>query len=118
MDQLGGILTAVLTVTTIIGTAFAGLQRANVQNLRESNKDLRDARDDLEKERDKLKVTVDQQASDIAALGRVVTGEVHLVALGDRLDEHHAEARDYWHRDEQISARTLKAIERLAGGTP
>lgn len=118
MDQLGSILTAVLTITTIIAGGLAGTQLAVVKNLRESNQDLRNARDDLEKERDKLKVLSGQQASDLAALGRVITGEAHLTALGDQLDQHHAEAKDYWKQDAATSSEMLSALKRLSGGAP
>lgn len=118
MDQLASTLTAVLTITTVIGLAFSGLQVGNAKNLRDANKDLRDARDDLEKERDRLKALSAQQASDLVALGRVITAEAHLTALGDRLDEHHEEAKHYWQADAHISQEILDALRRLSAGGP
>lgn len=114
--DFSGLLTTVFTVTTIIAAAFAGLQRSVVQSLREANKDLRDRDADREKTEIADKAKIASLESDIAALSRVVTGEVHLTALGDKLDEQHVEARQHWAQDLQLSRETLAAIKKLSGG--
>ena len=70
-----------------------------------STKTLRDSRDDQEKRIKFLedqavrdKDTISTQAGQIDALGKVVTGEVHLVAIIDLLTEHHTEAVRNWAR--------------------
>ena len=40
--------------------------------------------------------------NDLAALSRIVTGEAHWVAIGEKLDEHHEEAVRYWREAKQI----------------
>lgn len=89
-------LAAVFPVLTLIASAGCVL-------LFVSTKTLRDSRDDQEKRIKFLEdksarddETIAGQAGQIDALGKVVTGEAHLVAIGDLLSEHHAEAKNAW----------------------
>ena len=68
-----------------------------------STKTLRDSRDDQEKRiafleaksaRDDKEIA--NQAGEINALQKVVTGEVHLVAIADLLEHHHNQAVVMW----------------------
>ena len=68
-----------------------------------STKTLRDSRDDQEKRIAFLEAkskrddeTIAGQSVQIDALGKVVTGEAHLVAIFDLITEHHDEARTNW----------------------
>lgn len=117
MQSFLGILTGVFAIGIIIAGGWAGLQKGTVQNLRDANKDLRDRDADREKTNADLTTENARLQSDIAALGRVVTGEAYLTALADKLDEHHNEARAYWIADAAISKETLEVLKRLSGGT-
>lgn len=79
--------------------SFAGLalQRGIVVGLREQVGDQKTRIDFLETERAEDKATIARQTSDIAALQRVVTGEVHWVAISDLLETHHKAAVENWH---------------------
>lgn len=102
MDELKSLLTIALGVLTIATAAGLGLQRAAVTSLRER---LKDSDEELERKGRRLddadaKILILE--NDIAALGRVVTGEAHWVSIGDKLDTHHNEAVTHWKNDEQI----------------
>lgn len=92
--DLGGVLQAVFAATTIISGGIAAMMFVSVRTLRESIED-RDKRitglegrvNDLE-----LSLTKEQGAHEITrrdldALGRVVTGEAHWVAIEQKVDE-------------------------------
>jgi hypothetical protein len=51
-----------------------------------------------DKDRRLTKVTTEAQQlrTDLDALSRVVTGEAHWTAIGDKLDEHHRDAEGHW----------------------
>jgi hypothetical protein len=96
--DLGGLLSTALAIVSIATLAGLGLMRGTVTNLREQLRDERDARaaDRAQKaddEADHLKFKAESETriaqleSDNAALQRVVTGEVHWVALGQRLED-------------------------------
>lgn len=78
--------------------SFAGLalQRGIVVGLREQVGDQKTRIDFLENGRTEDKATIARQTSDIAALQRVVTGEVHWTAISDLLDHHHKAATENW----------------------
>jgi len=116
MSHLGTLLPTVLTITTIIGVALAGLQRGVVTNLRESNKDLRDRVGDLEKERDEAVTEAALHKSDLDALGRMVRNEAELNALATAIQENHTETKAFWLVQTDLGKQTLEAIERLSGG--
>jgi len=115
--DFSGVLQSVLAITTVIGVALAGLQRGVVTNLRETNKDLRDRAGDLEKERDECQADNKKLKSDLEALGRVVSNEVQIAAFGERLDEHHEEAKVYWRASTEQGQQIIDALKRLSGGT-
>jgi len=115
--DFSGVLQSVLAITTIIGVALAGLQRGVVTNLRETNKDLRDRAGDLEKERDEEQAENKKLKSDLEALGRVVSNEVQIAAFGERLDEHHQEAKGYWRAATEQGQQIIDQLKRLSGGT-
>lgn len=96
--DLGGLLSAALAIVSIATLAGLGLLRGTVTNLREQLRDEREARasdraqrDDDEREnlkfRTEAQTRIAQLEADNAALQRVVTGEVHWVALGTRLED-------------------------------
>lgn len=99
-DNLGDFLSIALTVVALATLAGYGLLRGNVQNLREQLKDEREARNSLQGRFDQQEKEKIDLAGKVRVLESIVTGEVHWVALGDKLDEHHNEAKDYWTRAE------------------
>ena len=115
--DFSGVLQSVLAITTVIGVAMAGLQRGVVTNLREATKDLRDRNGDLEKERDEERAENKKLKSDLEALGRVVSNEVQIAAFGERLEEHHEEAKTYWRASTEQGQQIIDALRRLSGGT-
>lgn len=84
-----GVIFPLLTV--IIGGACILLFSVTT-TLRTSNGDLRDRVSDLEAKEVRNEATILRQESEIAALQKVVTGEVQLAALADVLDAHHHES--------------------------
>jgi hypothetical protein len=98
MPDLGGLLSVILSVVAIASAAGLALMRANQATLRETNTDLRNQIGDIkaaraEEQAEHAKFRAEAQAriaqleSDNAAYQRVVTGEVHWVALGTRLED-------------------------------
>lgn len=92
-----------------------------------STKTLRDSRDDQEKRITFLEAksvrddaTILAQAGQIDALGKVVTGEAHLVVITDLLTEHHAEAVKSWTHVgatlEHVDATMVDLVETLREG--
>jgi hypothetical protein len=115
--DFSGVLSTVLTITTIIGVALAGLQRGVVTNLREAAADLRLRDADRAKREADLEAENVALKADLTALGRVVTGEAYLTALGDRLDEHHAEAKQFWHASSELGMKILDEIHHMREGS-
>lgn len=116
MDHLGSLLTAVLTVTTIIGVALAGLQRGVVQNLRDANKDLRDRDTDRDKTEVDLQHKLDAATADLEALGRMVRNDAEIAALRDLIYENHVETVAFYEAQTELGRDLLDALRRLAIG--
>jgi hypothetical protein len=96
IDGLGGILTAALAIIAVSTLAGYGLLRGRVASLRDELKDERDARESLHgRHQETLRDLVDCQGK-LKVLESVVTGEIHWVALGEKLDHHHNEAKTQW----------------------
>jgi hypothetical protein len=102
MDDISRLLTAALAIVSIATLAGLGLLRGVVTNLREQLKDAREEIADTDRRLAAEKARGDQLANDLDALGRVVTGEAHWVAIGQKLDEHHSEALQHWSNDERL----------------
>lgn len=111
MDNLGTILTVALAILALATAAGFGLQRGRIANLQgrleDSDKELERQdrrREAAEGELEAYKVTsgakVTQLETDLAALARVVTGEAHWIAIGEKMDDHHNGAVDHW-KDER-----------------
>lgn len=95
-DNLGDFLSIALTVVALATLAGYGLLRGNVQNLREQLKDEREARGSLQGRFDQQEKEKIDLAGKVRVLESIVTGEVHWVALGEKLDEHHEETKHFW----------------------
>lgn len=104
-SQIGSSISIALTILSVASIAGIGLQRGRVVNAREL---LREEREDHDRTRlrlnnaevDHAKEMADAKAelsakdaeisslgTEIVALQRVVTGEAHLVAIGDRIED-------------------------------
>ena len=102
MDDFSRFLTIALGILTIATAAGFGLQRAHLTSLRERLKDSDEELARKGRRLDEAEAELLVVKNDLAALGRVVTGEAHWVAIGTKLDEHHEQAETHWARDEQL----------------
>lgn len=118
MDHLGSLLTAVLTMTTIIAGGFAGSQRATLQNLRDANKDLRERDADRDKREAELLRKATALESDLDALGRMVRNDAEIAALRDQIHDNHVETRGFWQAQTEQGQKIIDALSRLATGGP
>lgn len=91
MDWLNA-LQGTLAVALVVTTGLLGLQQGTVRTLRESNSDLRARRDDQDKYVAEVEVKLSTSNAENEVLRSVVTGEAHLTALADRLEDHHTES--------------------------
>lgn len=112
--SIGDLFSYALAVVSIATLAGLGFMRGTVTNLREQLKDTRDTNAELRAERAEDAVKIEQLKTDLDALSRVVTGEVHWAQLGHQLDEHHGEARTHWAEADQRSAAMLAALLEVA----
>ena len=108
-ENLGDLISTGLGVLALASLAGVGLMRGTVSNLRDTLADLRkdledtDRRLALEKAaREAAEEKVTQRDGELAALVKNLTGDTHWVAIGNTLDQHHAEAMQHWTTDEAI----------------
>jgi uncharacterized protein HemX len=125
MPGIGDLLSIALAAISIATLAGLGFVRGRMTDLREQLRDSREETASLKASRADDRALIDQQKTelkacrtDLDALARVVTGEVHWVALSHHLDQHHEEARAHWIRSESNTERMIKALEELKGGRP
>lgn len=114
MSTFSDLLPEASAILALATTAGMGLQWGAL-------KALRDVRDDQSKEitllksqREEDKAEISQLKSDLSALSRVVTGEIHWKALGETLDSHHSEAQKHWEIQEGLLTQLVDTI-RLQG---
>lgn len=116
---MGHAISVIFPVLTVIIGGACILLFSVTTTLRASNADLRDRVKELEDKDQRNEVTISAQAAQLDALGKVVTGEAHLVVITDLLTTHHSEAVAQWsklgtaltHIDTDLS-RVADAIER------
>lgn len=109
---LGDLLSTVAVVMALCSAAWVGLKGADRKNLREQLDDSRKQITSLKEERTEHAAVMARQASDIDALRRVVTGEVHWQAISEVLDDHHSSAQMHWLKDEDLLEKILDAVRR------
>ena len=112
METVSGLLTTALAIVALATLAGLGLMRGTVTNLRENLGDARAEIADKDRRLTALEKSDKQHQSELEALRRVVTGEVHWVALGETLDHHHSEAKGHWERDEATLNEILTELRR------
>lgn len=100
-----------LTVSTVATLAGLGLLRGTVTNLREQLRDERDLAGSLRQRLTEADSRLEVLSNDLNALGRVVTGEAHWIAIGQQLDQHHDEARAHWQVEAQLLRDVLDALK-------
>lgn len=84
-------LGTIFPILTVITGGACILLFSVTTTLRQSNGDLRDRVSDLEASDVRKDATIKEQAAELVALQKIVTGEVQLTALADVLDMHHRE---------------------------
>lgn len=84
--DVNNLITTALSIVSIATLAGLGLLRGTVTNLRENLKDARDEITDKERRLAEAEKLIATQKSDLAALGRVVTGEDKIDAMGARME--------------------------------
>lgn len=102
MDDLGRILSIALAVVSIATLAGMGLLVGRVGALRSN---LKDSDDELGRTVRRLtdsEARVEVLEHALEELGRMVTGEAHLVELETKLDHHHTVAETHWKNDERL----------------
>jgi predicted phage gp36 major capsid-like protein len=116
--DLSNLLTAALAVLALATAGGYGLLRGRVSALRDELEDERKGRESDRQERDDLRAKnadlrrdLDNVTVELEALTRVVTGEVHWVAIGDKLDHHHGEAKDHWGKTEDAIEKALDMLK-------
>ena len=115
MDDVGRLLNIALAVVSIATLGGLGYVRGRIGDLRDQLKDAREEIDDIDRRLTKVTGERDQLRTDLDALSRVVTGEAHLTALGDKLDEHHSQAETHWRRDEELLEEIRDRLPRRSG---
>lgn len=113
MNDVGTVVSVVFPVLTIIVSGACLLLFATTSTLRATNGDQGERIKVLEGEQARDKALITGQASEIAALQKVVTGEVQLQAIADVLDHHHAQAVQMWGRVDQVLDHTAHILDLL-----
>lgn len=100
-----------LSVITLATAAGVGFQRGKIAKLNSdlTESDARATR--LERALADTRTELATAQTDLAALGRVVTGEAHWIAIGEQLDHHHQEAMTQWKRERDALERIAVAVE-------
>lgn len=108
-EDLGNLLSTAMGVMALASLAGVGLMRGTVTALRENLDDARKDNADVDRRlaietraREAAQAEVAQLRVELGALGRVVTGEAHWVAIGQTLDHHHEEAQAHWVTGENL----------------
>lgn len=103
MDDIGKLLTLALAVLAIATAAGFGLQRGRIADLQGRLKDSDEELARKERRLTEAEAEVLKLKTDLGALARVVTGEAHWTAIGEKLDLHHEEAETHWRNAERIA---------------
>lgn len=99
-DNLGNFITLLIGALAIAAAGGTGWQRGRISQLRERVSDLEGVRDENKELR-----------RDLDALGRVVVGESHWIAISGQLDDHDRAAREHWKEQLGLLTRLVTATE-------
>lgn len=89
MEGLRELINTALAVFAIASLAAYGFQRGTVKSLREDLNDADRRYNVIKEEHEEDKTALSQLQVEFEAIRKVVTGEIHLVAIEQQLDEHH-----------------------------
>lgn len=109
-NDAGSFATLLLAVITLSTAAGVGFQRGKIGQLRGELAEEHERSDRQAAELRESRAETAKLRTDLDALGRVVTGEAHWVAIGHQLTEHHQESLLRWGHMEE-------ALERIAAAT-
>lgn len=101
-DSVAPFLSTASAIVAFAALAGIGLQRGRVTNAVAQLREAREQIEALRSERDDLKAKLTEVSADLAALGRVVRGEVHWQAITDQLDDHHRQVLAHWASEEEV----------------
>lgn len=113
MDGLQALISIGLGIVAIFTLAGLGLLRGTVTGLRESLDDERKTSASLRTQREEDRTKIAQLQTDLAALGRVVTGEAHWIAIGDALAEHNTRAAAHWTTEQGLLSEIRDELREL-----
>ena len=112
MPDLGSIVGVIFPLLTLLAVGACALLYGVTTTLRANNGDLKDRVGILEHEGETkdhkitaLQAEVIGQKGELDALRKVVTGEIHLVAITDLLTAHHTQAVKEWRDIETVLIR-------------
>ena len=111
MNDLGTFVTLLIGAITLATAAGLGWQRGKILRLKTERDEDRVRADRADTRADKLEEELHQCQSDLSALGRVVTGETHWVAIGELLEHHHGEAKENWVETRGLLLKGLEDLE-------
>lgn len=110
MGDVTHVLSVIFPVLTIIIGAACALQYSIVTTLRASNTDLRERVKELEDKEKRAEATIAAQVVELGLWQKTVTGEVHLIAITDLLEHHHAETVRIWAEVQATLAQLTSAL--------
>lgn len=109
VDHLGSVLSTAAVLVALFASAGYGLQRGRVGNLRAQLEDERKETASLKEQRTER----DKQISDLQAVVRIATGEVHSKAILDLLEQHHEDSVRVAARNERATERTEDLLSQV-----
>jgi hypothetical protein len=110
--DFSGVLQAASVIVALATFAGLALQRGVVTSVREQNADYERRIVFLEAAGARDQATIAQQSADLAALQRIVTGEVQWQAISDLLDHHHKAAQEQWVRHTELLVQIRDSLGR------
>jgi hypothetical protein len=112
MGTLTSVVTLLLAVITLSTAAGVGFQRGKIGQLRGEVNEQTERADRLTVELSESRHETAGLRRDLDALGRVVTGEAHWVAIAGQLETHHEAAAAHWTAQQASLDRLASILER------
>lgn len=112
LTPLSTFVLLLLSVITLATAAGVGFQRGKIAKLRGDVTEAEERATRLERTLTETRTELALARTDLQALGRVVTGEAHWIAIGDQLETHHTEAMQHWEGEQSTLERIALAVER------
>lgn len=112
MENATEFVTALLAVIALATAGGVGFQRGKIGALRRDLQDEREKTDRLEDDLAAARQEAKELRTDLDALTRVVTGEVHWIAISQQLTDHDGAAREHWTEQRDLLQRIATGVER------